>query len=272
MVLIVVFAVMFFAWTDNKLVISEYSVDVNLIEPLRIVQLTDLHNRQFGKDNEKLVSEILNQNPDLVVMTGDMINEDNVDISIISSLISKLSSKVPVYYSYGNHELIYEKRISSDLYQTIEKAGAIVLNYQYKDIVVKGNSIRIGGYYGFYWTPHMITDNKEESDAMDEFSSSFEDTDSFKLLLCHIPTTWLDWNRIDDFPIDLVLCGHYHGGQIRIPFIGGLYAPYVGWFPKYTKGLFIGKKANCILSTGLGSNRIVPRINNPPEIVVINLK
>ena len=99
-----------------------------------------------------------------------------------------------------------------------------------------------------------------------------ENTDRIKLLINHIPTQWLEWNYIDRDDVDVVFSGHYHGGIIRIPFIDrGVFAPYVGWFPARSKGMYIGKKATCILSAGLGDERGIPRINNPPEIVVVDL-
>jgi len=257
---------------NSVLFITKYEINAGFSNPVRIVQLTDLHNHIFGKNNSTLISEITDQKPDIIVMTGDMLNDNGKDIRVIISLISKLSDSFPVYFSMGNHEIKYQKNYDIDLKLELEKAGAIVLDCEYEDVVLNGNLIRIGGYYGYYRTPHLDTEETHKQTELLEFSNCFENTDRFKLLLCHIPTPWVDWNRIDDFSIDLVLCGHYHGGHIRIPFIGGIYAPYVGWFPKYTKGLFIGKVAKCILSTGLGSESFIPRINNPPEIVIIDLK
>ena len=117
----------------------------------------------------------------------------------------------------------------------------------------------------------MRTADENEQKAEIAFAANFENTENIKLLLCHIPTAWVDWGYIDKYPVDVVFTGHYHGGQIRIPFVGGLYAPYVGWFPENTKGMFEGEKATCILSTGLGSENWIPRIHNPAEIVVLNI-
>lgn len=91
-----------------------------------------------------------------------------------------------------------------------------------------------------------------------------------KILLGHIPTPWLDWRYIDKYDVDLIFSGHYHGGEIKFPFVGGLYAPYVGAFPEYTEGVFKGEKGTCILSAGLGSEHFV-RFNNPPQLVVADL-
>ncbi len=270
--LISMFFIGYNEYFNQFMIISNYEIDTEFTENVRIVQITDLHNRVFGDDNTKLVEKIIDSKPDFVVMTGDMINENEESLSVITSLVKKLTISIPVYFSLGNHELVYLQNYDDSLFVKLENAGATVLNYEYQDINVNGNNIRIGGYYGYYRTPHLDTNDIEQQNYMNQFSNSFEDTDNYKILLCHIPTPWLDWHRIDDFPVDLVLCGHYHGGQIRIPFIGGLYAPYVGWFPKYTKGLFIGEQSNCVLSTGLGAEGFIPRFNNPPEIVVIDLK
>ena len=105
-----------------------------------------------------------------------------------------------------------------------------------------------------------------------DFAEQFERTDRLKFLLCHIPTAWLDWEYIDCYPVDVVFSGHYHGGQIRLPGIGGLVAPYVGLFPEYTKGVFYGEQAVCVLSAGVGTEENIPRINNFPEVVVVDLE
>ena len=113
--------------------------------------------------------------------------------------------------------------------------------------------------------------DKEREKLEFQFFAEFEKTDRYKILLNHIPTAWLDWEYRNDYNVDLVFCGHYHGGQIRIPFIGGLYAPYIGLYPPYTRGLYPGDPATVVLSAGLGSEGKIPRINNPGEIVCVDL-
>ena len=146
------------------------------------------------------------------------------------------------------------------------------MDNEYIDVEIKGNKLRIGGYMGFYWQPHMMTVDPEQQEFEREFYRSFEDTERYKILLNHIPTQWIDWEYVNLCPVDLVFCGHYHGGVIRIPFTDqGVFAPYVGWFPRFTKGMDVGICSTCVLSVGLGSEHLVPRINNPPEIVVLDL-
>ncbi len=253
-----------------SLSIAHYSINVDIDESIRIIHLTDLHNKEFGKENNELVEEIAELKPDMVVMTGDMFNKDE-DTKVVCRLIEKLKKIAPVYYSFGNDEMDWELGEQKELRLLLEEAGAMVLDFEYADVEVKGQLLRIGGYYGYYRTPHMRTDDPVEQEKDLVFATEFEDTDNVKVLLCHIPTAWLDWGYIDKYPVDVVFSGHYHGGQVRLPFIGGIYAPYAGVFPEYTKGIFEGECATCVLSAGLGSDSMIPRINNVPEILVVDL-
>lgn len=117
----------------------------------------------------------------------------------------------------------------------------------------------------------MITNDQQKWETENQFADEFESTDHLKLLLNHIPTPWVDWKHADDFDVDLVFSGHYHGGIFRIPIVDrGIYAPYVGLFPEHTKGIYVGKKATCIQTAGLGSEHLF-RVFNPPEVVVLDI-
>lgn len=255
----------------TELSITHYRLETKMTEDIRIVQLTDLHSLCFGESNDPLIQLVLEQDPDLVCMTGDMVDRSSENFEVVCDLIRKLSGRVPVYCCYGNHEMNYMEANGISMTEALEEAGAIVLDTDYLDTSINGQEIRIGGYHGYYRQPGMYSITPEQGKKELDFAVSFEDTDRFKLLLCHIPTPWVDWGYIDQFPVDLVLAGHYHGGQIRLPLLGPLYAPYIGFFPENTEGLFTGTKAMCILSRGLGSSPGQPRLNNLPEIVVIEL-
>ncbi len=254
---------------QEHLTVTNYEVTAPVNEPIRIVQLTDLHNHEFGNRNSRLISSVKELSPDLIFMTGDMLNEDDPDSSVICKLISDLKDVAPVYFSMGNHE--YHWGTSKETRKLFTDAGAIVVDLSYLDVTVKSSNLRIGGYYGSYRVPHLKGLSAEETEKEMAFFDEFENTDRYKILLSHVPTAWVDWNYIDKYPVDLIFSGHYHGGVIRIPFVGGLYAPYVGWFPKNTKGVFFGKYGTCILSTGLAGKKMFPRINNDPEIVITDL-
>lgn len=234
----------------TELTVTNYSLQANLEQPIRIVQLTDLHGHIFGENNDTLVELVLKQNPDLIVMTGDMMDKSDENADVVCDLIRTLSTEVPVWYGYGNHETDWMNSTGTDLTPTLTEAGAAVVDCGYLDMNINGQPIRVGGYHGYYRQPGMYPVTPEQRQSELDFADSFEDTDRFKLLLCHIPTAWLDWGYIDICPVDLVLTGHYHGGQIRLPILGGLYAPYIGWFPEYTEGLFAGQAAVCVLSRG----------------------
>ena len=248
-----------------------YEVETDLEAPIRIVQLTDLHGKVYGEENDVLVRMVGEEQPDLILMTGDMVDRAAENAAVACDLIRELVQIAPVYYAYGNHECIWMQTQGESLTPVLEEAGAIVLDVDYLDMEIKGQHIRLGGYHAYYRQPGMYQVTAEAHQHQLDFCDDFENTDRYKILMNHIPTAWLDWGYMDQYPVDLVLSGHYHGGQIRLPGIGGLYAPYIGLFPEYTQGLFEGEEAACILSTGLGSSLYLPRINNLPEVTVVTL-
>ncbi len=270
--LLIAVVVGYFYITSKNLTINKYSLNESVNSSIRILQLSDLHNAEFGDNNEELIDLVKKQSPDLIVMSGDMINRDEENLDIITDLISSLSDAAPIYYGYGNHEVDWIESFGTDLEDKLTQAGAVVLNNSYRDVSVNDSELRIGGYMGYYRQPGMLTQDEEQKKIELDFANDFENTDRLKILINHIPTQWVDWDYINEYPVDVVFSGHYHGGAIRIPIIDqGLYAPYVGWFPPYTKGLFSGTQAKCVLSTGLGSEHNIPRLNNPPEIVVVDV-
>lgn len=255
----------------TQLRVTVYTLETELTESIRIVHLTDLHSCVYGENNDTLVELAAAQKPDLFLMTGDMLSRDDSEPDVVCDLIIRLREIAPVYYGYGNHELEWEQRTGESLVPALEAAGASVLRTAYMDITVNGQALRIGGYHGYYRQPGMYDISDEQHQAELDFADTFEDTDRFKILLSHIPTAWLDWEYMDTCPVDLVLNGHYHGGQVVLPWGRGLITPYVGLFPKYTRGIYVGEKAACVLSAGIGTEKRLPRINNLPEVVVVDL-
>ena len=259
--------------STSGLVVTEYDVtSEKLSSPLRLVQLTDLHNSEFGENNARLVSLVAQQQPDLILMTGDMLNgrEERTDIAV--NLVERLAEVAPVYFSYGNHELTYESEFCVNLSAAFEQAGATVLSRAFEDVEINGQTIRIGGIYG-YCLPEKYLRTGEAKWLECEFLKRFQDTEHFTLLLAHLPTCWIRNDNLDIWQIDCVLSGHEHGGQIRLPLIGGLYAPDQGFFPGRSCGLYFSGDGErvMVLSRGLGSASRVPRLNNIPEVVVVDL-
>lgn len=248
--------------------ITSYICENNKIKQnFKIVHLTDLHNYQFGSKNQHLISKVKTEAPDVIFLTGDMLNADEERTDILTDLIRQLVLIAPVYASLGNHELEYMQLYGNrDLIAQMEETGAVVLDKEYLDMEINGQEVRLGGVYGYVLSP----DDKEDPEQT--FMKEFQDTDRFKILLSHVPEGLLLWKSMEHWDVDLIFSGHVHGGQVRIPFVGGLYDPEEGYFPTYTKGMFECGNGTMVLSAGLGSSRGVPRVNNLPELVVCEVK
>lgn len=262
-------------WSNYTISVSDYEVRSEKISaPIRVVFLSDLHGKSFGKDNRRLTEKITAQEPDVIALVGDFFNSDADadEIDAMCSLIRQCVQIAPTYFSMGNHEAAYLKTDAADLRARIADAGAVIADNQYFDVSINGNDVRLGGYMGYYYQPHMMVKDPAQQRFEREFTKDFEDTDRYKLLFNHIPTSWLDWEYRNTHDVDLVLTGHYHGGIVRIPLIEqGLFAPYVGKFPPYTKGMYVGEKATCIITTGLAGSYGIPRFFNPPEICTVDI-
>lgn len=273
LVIVLLFFLLAYGWYSSKYMLSSsyYTINSNQFEKkVRIVQLTDLHNSEFGMNNEQLVNQVAELKPDLILITGDLLNSDVQNTEIAVGLINRLSEIASVYFSMGNHEYEYEKNFGTDIVELYESAGAIVLEKQYRDVEVNGQQLRIGGIYGYCLPEKYLNETNPEECA---FLSDFQDTDLYTILLTHMPVCWLLNEGLSEWDVDCVLSGHVHGGQVIFPFAGGLYAPDFGWFPGKVQGLYYSenKEKALVLSRGLGSTERIPRFNNVPEIVVVDL-
>ena len=227
----------------------------------KIVFLSDIHDCTVD------TTIIAKEKPDLIAISGDIINSDCTDLSIATTLLERLTLIAPTYVSLGNHELEYEERTGEDIAAIFEKTGAVVLDKKYMDIEMNNQSVRVGGIYGYCLPERYNHDNEDEIDFLREF----EDTDSYKVLLNHLPYSWTHYGISEDYDIDLVLSGHTHGGQIILPFVGGLYDPEFGFFPGKVSGRFDSNDTTVIVSNGIGSaNEILPRLNKPEIVVIIS--
>lgn len=256
----------------NWLTVTHFTVRSSKIsEPFRIVLVSDLHEHQFGRDNEKLAVKIREQSSDLIIIDGDMINGDSENADTAVELVRALKETAPVYYSFGNHEYSYMEAGHEDLTEELEAAGAVVLNYQSIDIDVKGNQIRLGGLYEYGFETGM--QSEEENERAIPYLEEYADTDRYLIMCAHRPESFYPWDMADQWGIDLVLSGHLHGGQVIIPGVGGLYNSLDGFFPKFDYGQYKLGDSDMVITRGLGSNpKMLPRFNNPPEIAVVEVE
>lgn len=257
----------------HSLSVRKYSVSLpNVTNCVRIAVISDLHGREFGRANVRLVEKIRAQRPDVIFLDGDMIDRSAApaDVQRLLELIGTLCEIAPVYFAPGNHELEYMETDASLLEQAAA-AGAAVVNDSYADVTIAGQTLRIGGTmgHGFYFGR-----SQEAFEASPEyqFLKDFEQTDAPKICLAHMPDTFIFNGAYELWDVDIVISGHTHGGLVRLPFVGGLYAPMQGRFPEYDRGLFrLGDHMQMIITSGLAGHGWLPRVNNLPEIAVAEL-
>ena len=256
------------------LTVSRYELhNEKLTGGVRLVLLADLHNNTFGKGNRRLVEKVRREDPDLILVCGDLVNQGEEDTSVAEEALRNLTAVAPVYVSYGNHEKGHEDHFGSDFIALCARAGATMLEKEWTELTVNDQTLRLGGIYGYCLPVGSFVPGKPwQSEA--DFLRELQDTEDLTVLLCHMPVTWISYGGLNRWDMDLVLCGHAHGGQVRLPWIGGLYAPDQGWFPGREAGVYLSRDGEraMVLSRGLGSSPVgVPRFNNSCEIVTVDL-
>lgn len=272
----IVIAVLLITVVGNSVLsVSEHTINLSGFSgSARVVVISDLHGKEYGKDNSRLLDKIGEQKPDAIFVVGDMLKDRDVKngFSETKELLGELSDIAPVYFSYGNQEKEYSDDIITDFQNAITKAGIIVLDDTFADCEIGGQKIRIGGTMGHAF-PFGRTWEEFECSSEYVFLKEMEQTDSPTIVLAHMPDTFI-FNGAHNYwsNIDLVVSGHTHGGVVRLPFAGGLYAPMQGLFPEYDYGFYmIGDKMQMVITSGLSGYKFVPRFLNSPEICVLNL-
>lgn len=258
----------------NRFVVRKYYIKTpKLKKNCRFVVLSDLHNKQFGKDNDKLYKAICDINPDGVLIAGDMITaKEGQNLKPTVNFIKNLADKYPVFYGQGNHE--YRMELYPDIYGDMLAEFEEGLNAcgigQMKNcseeveeygICIYGLAIERKFYKRFKILPM-------DKDYIAGLLGEPKD-DSFNILLAHNPDYYEEY---DKWGADLVLSGHIHGGLMRLPFLGGVVSPAIRLFPQYDGGVFEGRNGKMILSRGLGTHTLPIRIFNPGELIVIELE
>ena len=257
-------------WGNIALEVNEYEIVSDRIPEaftgFRIAQVSDLHNKDFGEGYGQLLTLLSEINPDIIVVTGDLIDSRQTDLDIALEFAWQAGKIARVYYVSGNHEARVPEY--EDLKIGLVKAGVVILENQKVQITREGESITLMGIDDpSFQEDYLFGDS--ESVARQAIEDLQNESDGYTILLSHRPELF---DLYVETEMDLVFSGHAHGGQFRLPFIGGLVAPNQGFFPEYDAGLFNKNNTTMIVSRGVGNSIIPIRFNNCPEIIVAELK
>lgn len=270
MAAVLVALVIWIAWGNTALELNTYTISSTRLplsfDEFRIAHVSDLHNAEMGKDNEKLLTMLRDADPDMIAITGDLIDSRNTDIEVALQFVCEAVKIAPCYYVTGNHEARVNEY--GELKAGMEAAGVIVLEDERTEISLEGETITLIGVNDpSYQTDYLFGDSETVmSTKLEELRTG---EDGFTILLSHRPELF---DTYADHGMDLVLSGHAHGGQFRLPFVGGLVAPNQGLFPKYDAGIYTEDNTNMLVSRGVGNSILPFRINNRPEVILIELQ
>jgi predicted MPP superfamily phosphohydrolase len=219
---------------------------------LRILQVSDLHNAQFGKDNRKLLQLLKDAQPDIILLTGDLIDSKRTDLDPAIAFCQTAVTLAPTYYAPGNHESRIPESYNA-LKAELSRLGVTILENESQILTRGEEEITLTGLldpdFGIPW-PDVKSEN-------------------YQIVLSHRPERLAQYAHMG---LDLVFTGHAHGGQFRLPFAGGLFAPHQGFFPEYTAGIHTLETTSMVVSRGLGNCPLIPRFNNRPELILVTLK
>ena len=227
----------------------------------RITQISDFHSREYRDGAKKLLSLVKEQKPDIIVITGDFIDRFKPDITPAVNMAKALADIAPVYYVNGNHEKASEENYNK-LLGAFKEIGVNVL--EDKSVLIKkgGSAIELIGLNDISF--RIIEPGEQVAFVTADKIKELKSGDYYTVLLSHRPELLKYYSKGG---ANLVFCGHVHGGQVRLPFVGAMYSPDQGFFPKYTNGLYEYSHTKMLVSRGLGFSRVPARFNNTPEVI-----
>lgn len=261
-------------YQNNALKETKINLDTSLKEDINIIHLSDLHSKEFGKNNIKLQKRIFALKPDIIFLTGDIIDSNLKNIDKIIAFIGRLQESCPVVYIPGNNET--RTHMLDFIMKSLKELGVYALSNEILTLTIKNQELNILGL-----CEYLIRTNKTgfekildtyHYDGYKTLLSSLENMNGYKILLSHYPEKFSLKGDYSDYNFDLMLSGHAHGGQFILPVVGGLFAPGQGIRPKFYAGLYKGNKNNLVVSRGLGNSGFPLRLFNRPDIVHITLK
>ena len=257
-------------WSNTALECNTYIVESHMLpaafDGYRIAHISDLHSAEMGTENEKLLTMLREAEPDMIAITGDLIDSRDTDVGIALRFTEEAVKIAPCYYVTGNHEA--STSLYADLRQGMMDQGVVILENERLELTRSGESISVLGVND----PSVHKDFASDSDARimeGNLNALVKEENSYTILLSHRPELF---DLYVSSGVNLVLSGHAHGGQFRLPFIGGLIAPNQGLCPTYDAGMFSEDGTDMIVSRGIGNSVIPIRFHNRPEIVCVELR
>ncbi len=268
---VVIILTIWTAWSNTALMVNAVTISGSRIPAafsgFRIAQVSDLHNAEFGENNEELLKLLSESGPDIIVITGDLIDAQRTDVGIAIRFAQESVRIAPTYYVTGNHEAASPQYDA--LKAGLEAAGVTVLEDETVYLERGGETMALIGLADPDFTVKGDLFGEVPAMVSTKLRKLIDDESGYTILLSHRPELFETYAACG---VDLVLSGHAHGGQFRLPFIGGLVAPNQGLFPKYDAGLYLNGSTNMVVSRGIGNSIIPFRFNNRPEIVLVELR
>lgn len=270
--LMLIAAIIFIIWGNTTVGTTYFDISSGLIpaafDGFKIAQISDLHNADFGSGNSPILDILRKEQPDIIAFTGDFADSNHTDIDIAAAFAKEATAIAPCYYVTGNHEARLKERYY-ELEKMLISCGVTVLHNESRLITMGGDSILLAGIDD----PDFASSESGIFDLAEGIAAAKIDGlqlgEGYSILLSHRPELFELYTKKG---ICLTLSGHAHGGQFRLPFIGGLVAPNQGFFPKYDSGLYQKEESAMVVSRGLGNSIIPIRFNNRPEIVIVSLR
>lgn len=269
---VVILGILYLYWGNTSIKTTRINiVDSNIPDGFRgytVAQVSDLQNASFGKNQDRLIKLLQEESPDIIAVTGDLIDSYHTDIDTAMAFVTRAVKVAPVYYINGNHEARVPQAYE-ELKRQMQQLGVKVLEHEAVSLEQDGSTLQLLGVSD----PRFFVEDQRDS-SFDRpimtaaLQNLMKNRDGYTILLSHRPELF---DIYCSFDIDLVLCGHAHGGQVRLPLIGGLFAPDQGIFPKYTAGLYEDGKTKMVVSRGLGNSNFRLRVNNRPEVIFLTL-
>ncbi len=267
--------------SNNRLQVTHLNFkDDKLNGNVKIIHISDLHQKSFGRDNSVLLNRMKNEKPDLIFVTGDLVSFSDENMKILDDdseeryyhnlqyVIDVLKDFVkisPVYFSLGNHEKVFEKfdLCMENFKRVVENLGVVLLINEIDVANIRGSQINILGVENSYYQDIKVND----------LIKQFQKKQGLKIILDHYPTNFALNGKFSyaNYDVDYVFSGHEHGGQVRLPFVGGLVSHEEGFFPRYSEGVHTKNGTTLIISRGLGNSSVPIRLFNRPQLIVVDI-